>query len=194
MVDSCHVASQKRELACRAWRASPRAASPAWKSKNWPFTNRSTRLDLPAPMSPSRTWASERRVSALDATVLPAPTRGRAPRRGAQRAASSRRESVAAQRAGAVAAVKPQHGVGAAEDESRAPRRKRRVRRPPRASQLRPHTPAWPASPAREPRPSQGPGKLVSFALELHGRRRQASADRTPAGAGLATGCVPPAR
>ena len=27
----------------------------AWKSKNWPFTNRSTRLDLPAPMSPSST-------------------------------------------------------------------------------------------------------------------------------------------
>nr|ACL53336.1 unknown [Zea mays] len=34
----------------------------SWNSTNWPFTNRRTRLDLPAPTSPRRTWAGYNRT------------------------------------------------------------------------------------------------------------------------------------
>lgn len=33
-----------------------RARKMTWNSRNWPFTKRRTRLDLPAPMSPRSTW------------------------------------------------------------------------------------------------------------------------------------------
>ena len=104
---SCH---QGGERAARGRGGRSAAAPRAWKSKNWPFTKRSTRLDLPAPMSPSSTCATPRlsplrRCAARAAAPTPRHRPHRATGSRVRCRAAPRSPSLEAEGSGAVGAA-----------------------------------------------------------------------------------------